>query len=134
MRRRVIIDENLPDKIVDLLEICFEGMDVTPLKKHHGPGTKDIDWMKDLADWRPKPIVLTCDRRILSRELERKALQESGLTFVVFKPTWMDIRFPEKAWRLVKLWPEIQSDLDDRNDSHTILEVEILRGTISHLV
>lgn len=59
MRRRFIVDENLPEKMVDLLEICFDGMDVTSIKKHHKEGTKDIEWMRDLADWRPKPIVLT---------------------------------------------------------------------------
>ena len=77
-----------------------------------GYGVKDPDWIPEVAGWRPKPTVLTCDtsfKRGKKSALEYRQVIRCGLPVVVFASSWMDVKTPEKAWRLLKLWPQIRA-------------------------
>ncbi len=76
--------------------------------KRFKPETPDVEMIKALAKENPKPVLVTCDVNMLSRDaIERKALSESGLTVVFFRKTLHNLSFHEQTLKAIKAWPDI---------------------------
>jgi len=67
------------------------------------PGTLDEDWLAEAGrlDW----LVLTKDKRIRYRQIERRALERAGVGAFVF--TGKDLTGEEMAQAIVKALPKI---------------------------
>jgi hypothetical protein len=75
--------------------------------------TGDVEWMRVLSKDDPPWIVISADLGILRNRVERAVLREANLTFFCLKKQWMKtMEFYERAWRFLKLWPEIISKSD----------------------
>jgi len=55
---------------------------------------------------------------------EREAIRESGLTAFFFKKSWVHISIWERAWKVVRLWPEIYA-IADRTTEPTVFNIPI---------
>lgn len=115
-------DENFIYKANALLEAFDQTHSIRPLIDHFDRGTPDVEWIKQIATWTPKPFVITGDSHIRTRPQERRALQESGLTFFCLARGWTNTAWNEYAWRLIKLWPDIVSEAE-RSTRPSVFEV-----------
>lgn len=95
--------------------------------------TPDIEWLRVLAADTPKWIVVSMDGRILRSPIERQALAECGLKFFLLGSGWMKMTMHDKAWKLLKTWPNIVAEAaTSRNllfevSAGSSLKVEVLR-------
>ncbi|MBX3364039.1 MAG: hypothetical protein RBS39_06310 [Phycisphaerales bacterium] len=69
--------------------------------------TPDTEWLSAVATWDPVPVVLSGDGRILRNPAELQVLRGLPITFFLFASGWFDLRWPEFAWKAVKVWPEV---------------------------
>ena len=71
------------------------------------PTTPDIEWIRKIASYEPKPILITADQRMRRNPVERRALSESGLTIVFLRSGFHQLTFHDQAVKLLTLWPKI---------------------------
>jgi hypothetical protein len=90
--------------------------------------TPDVEWLGALAADHPPWVILSADGRILRNRVERQALREANITFVSFG-RWAHMRFPEYAWKLVRVWPELVRVTAACAETPTIFEVAGGHGT-----
>jgi hypothetical protein len=69
------------DRLIALgiaIQLREEGRDIRHLREIFAPGTKDEEWIPEVgkAGW----VLITADRRIRSRKLQKKALRASQIT------------------------------------------------------
>ena len=69
--------------------------------------TPDEEWLSVLGADEVPWIVVSGDGRILRNKVERQVLREANLTFFCMSRQWGRMRFPEYAWKFIKVWPEI---------------------------
>lgn len=122
-------DENLPTRMAWLIDAFDPDCTVYALEEEYGKGVADTVWIPELAKRDPKPAILSGDRRILTREQEKRALREHGLTFVLFAPGWMHIPWKEQAVKVLKVWPEIARKVS-RARAPTLFEVPVSSSKI----
>jgi len=67
----------------------------------------DNTWITEVSAWRPKPIIVSGDGRILTNPAERQVLDDVGLRFLLLTGKWLRLSWDEQAWRLVKIWPSV---------------------------
>ena len=70
-------------------------------------GTPDEEWIPAVSRWEPKPVVISGDFRILKNKVQRQVLSDAGLTFVCLTDGWLNMRWNEYAWKLIKAWPNV---------------------------
>ena len=103
---RFFFDENTPLKLVKAIRELDKDNEVIHCREKWGASTPDKDWMKALGndgDW----IVISNDLNISKQNLEYEAWKESGLTIYFLRKGWNSFHLWEKAWRFVKVWPEL---------------------------
>lgn len=67
----------------------------------------DVEWLRAVGHWTPKPIVISADNRILKNKDELRELVTQDLTFICLKPGWSNMPPIEFAWKFFKAWLEI---------------------------
>jgi hypothetical protein len=100
-------DECFMYKANALLEAFDRENEIRPLIDHFNSGTDDIAWIPAIAQWKPKPIVVCGDGRILRNKVERSVLKTAELTFVCLASGWTNLEWNQFAWKIVKAWPGI---------------------------
>lgn len=69
--------------------------------------TSDVEWLGTLAKDDPTWVVISGDAKILRDRVERSALDKSGLKFFCLDKGWGAMDFHERAWKIIRIWPEI---------------------------
>ena len=105
---KFIFDNNLPSRLARALNILSEpeGHKVLHLKDKFPPEIPDIKWIQILGkegNW----VIISADIRITKIKQEKQAWKESELIAFFLNKSWTNIRFWEKAWKLVEWWPTI---------------------------
>ena len=105
---KFFLDNNLSPRFAQALQ-ALEGEgrnEVVHLRSKFSAAAEDVDWIRSLAsegNW----VIISGDLRISQNEFERKAWRDSGLTAFFFAKGWMNVKFWDQAWRLIKWWPII---------------------------
>lgn len=104
---KFLLDNNLPPALAEALHALSkdDGHTVVHLRSRFSERAPDHEWIAELAnegDW----VVVSHDR-FAKNELERKALQASGLIVFVLTRSWSKLRFWDKAILLVRWRPRI---------------------------
>ena len=100
-----------PDRLIFFIDECLgrkalpdalraAGHDVVLHHEHFGPGADDVDWLTALFDQRETWVVVTKDKKIKKRPLEKQALMASGLR--VFALTAGELTFDAQANAFVR--------------------------------
>ena len=103
---RFFLDNNISPRIskaINELENRDENR-VVHLKEKFSADTTDEVWMRSLGqegDW----IVVTCDTSITKNPHEAKAWLQSGLIVFFLKSAWLNLKYWDFAWQLIKRWP-----------------------------
>ena len=115
-------DENFSSKAARMLRIFDPDVDLRIHAENFEQGTPDTEWMSVVASWVPKPALLSGDGRILRNKRERATLKSCDLTFVHLSPGWTKIAWTEFAWKIIKAWPGIKSQVE-RTRAATVFKV-----------
>ena len=129
---RIVFDENLSPRFAEILSLCYKNVDATSVKRMGMTGSKDITLLETLASQRPLPVFVGSDVNITRRGDERKALRESQVNYILFDSNLFDMKFPEQAWRLIKLWPDIIARVNEK-DQPTVMLVNLANGRMGPL-
>lgn len=109
-------------KIADLLEVFDHQHRIVALEREFDKGTPDIEWMRAIAKWNPKPTLLCGDGRILRNKVKQAVLRECDLMSVILAPGWTQLAWPTFAWKMIKVWPNIVAEVS-RANRPTLFEV-----------
>jgi len=104
---KFFLDANISDRLARILEIFDVENQIRALSDEFAPNTPDVEWLGTLARESEKSAVLCGDGRILRNRAEAQVLRESGLTMFVLAPGWMNLRWEDQAWKMLKTWPRI---------------------------
>jgi len=117
-------DENFAPKAARMLNEFSRENTVHHLTDHFEPGTADPVWLREIARWTERPVVLSADGRMLRNAVERRALQETNLTFVYLARGWVNTPWNQYAWKIVKAWPDILAQTQ-RVRAPTVFQVSV---------
>lgn len=121
---RFFFDRNISHRLANMLSAYREGLDeVRHLDSIFSAKTPDKVWLTTLGEEEPAWIVVTTDLAILTRDAERRVLEEADVMFLGFTGRWTKMGIDEQAWRLVKAWPEIVARAKDEAGRPTIFKV-----------
>ena len=118
-----LADENFTSHGVRLLEAFDLVHEIRHLTDSFERGTPDVEWLGAIASWRPKPIVIGGDGRILRNKVERKTLRAADLSFVYLASGWTNLPWNDMAWKLIKVWPSIVRNVE-QSRRPTVFEVK----------
>jgi hypothetical protein len=120
---RFVLDENLPPPFARSLNTLSErdGNSVAHVRDFVGPAVSDVEWIAAITTGE-QSVVVSGDRRMLTRAHELQALRASGFTTFVLAAGWSGLIFWEKAWLLTRWWPTI-IELGTAAPSGTIFRV-----------
>jgi len=99
------IDRNVPERLARLLDVFDRENSIVYHDDWFEPATADAEWLSALGSRDPRPSVVTGDGRILRNPAEGEALRRVGLTFFVFSRGWSGLRWEDRAWKTIKVWP-----------------------------
>lgn len=103
-----VLDENWPPLVARVLHAFCDGEhQVDFIRDRYGGATDDETWLADFGRMAEKPAVLSGDINIVRNPARRQALREAGLPYFLLKPAWQTLSPHERAWRVLKAWPEI---------------------------
>lgn len=109
---KFFVDRCFPLRLMKALAIIEErAHQFTHLDEHFDQATPDVDWLRAIGGWTPKPIVLSGDARILTRRDEVQELMAQDLFFVTMYGGWPDQNVYEQTWKFFKVWPKIVEEL-----------------------
>lgn len=109
----IVVDENLGPRAAEILALCYKDIDITSINRLNLRGTEDPVLAKKFSSYQPRPVFMCCDWKILKKPVERAEFINAGVPLVLIGTSWMNrVPFAERLWRLVKLWPRIQKELD----------------------
>ena len=74
--------------------------------------TPDVEWIKSVSQWHPKPIVISADCAILKKPDEIRELERANLIFVCLAKQWPEMSIWDQAWRFIKMWPQITAQVE----------------------
>lgn len=100
-----LFDNHFSPKHVRMLQAL--GVEAKALREVFPEDIKDDQFLPQLQDtgW----ILVTCDKHILTRRVEARALRQSGVTALFFKAFWPKMEFWQQAQWLTKQWPRIEA-------------------------
>jgi hypothetical protein len=101
------IDRNVPEKLARMLDHYDREHTVIYKDDRFEKTTLDTDWLTEIATWKPIPIVVSGDGRILKNPAELQVLRGLPLTVFLFASGWASLAWEEKAWKAVKVWPQV---------------------------
>lgn len=110
-----LADANISSKAARLLEVFDPKNEIRVLGDHFEEGKPDIEWMRQVAEWDPKPAILCGDGQILKNKAEMMTLRDSDLMFVYLAPGWTKLKWAHFAWKIIKAWPGIVKDVERAN-------------------
>ncbi len=90
-----------------MLEIFDLEHEVRHLLDAFERGTADTVWLRQIAEWEPKPIIIGGDGRILRNKAERRVLRHAELSFVFLAGGWSNLPWETQAWKIIRVWPDI---------------------------
>jgi len=117
-------DECFIYKANALLEAFDREHQIIPLLDRFEAGTPDTDWLPSIARWSPKPVIICGDARILKNQVERAALKEAKLMFVLLASGWTQTPWHTYAWKIIKVWPRIV-EVTSKTLRPTVFEVSV---------
>jgi hypothetical protein len=104
---RFILDNNLSPRLARALNALTDGNpEVHHLRDKFDADTPDVEWIQELSsqgNW----VVVTEDRRILTRIAERDAFRTAHLTGYFLDKAWCRQTLWVQAEHLVRWWPVI---------------------------
>lgn len=100
-------DRNMPKPLARMLNEYHKDDQVLWLEDRFAEKTDDVVWLKQLAQWDPRPVVVSGDGRILKNPAQRQVLGGLPLTFVSFADRWVNLPWGTQAWKVVKVWPKV---------------------------
>ena len=100
-------DENIIEHVARMLAAFDREHEMRHALDHFDRGTPDTEWIPVVASWNGDPVAVCADGRILKNKVERQVLKESGLMFVYMASGWTNTPWPDYAWKIVKVWPQI---------------------------
>ncbi len=121
---RFFFDRNTSPRIARMLDTFDRDHTI----RHHDdderfdPTTPDNVWISALGGDDTNWIIVSGDGRILRNRVERKLIETTGARFFYLATSWMRMKFPELAWRMIKLWPEVVEAAANVRDK--IFEIE----------
>lgn len=82
------------------------GKDVVALREEFPQNTTDTTWLAELGGhgW----ALVTVDRHIRSRPLERAALRDAQITAFFLCPFWSKLPYWDQAVWIVRRWPKFE--------------------------
>jgi hypothetical protein len=104
-----VLDENLPPAYARCLaELEGRGRELTVshIRDVVGKNVIDTEWIEAIKS-KGAPVVISGDRRMLTRVHELQALRDAQLTTFILAPGWSNLKFWDKAWLLIRWWPTI---------------------------
>lgn len=103
-----IFDNNLPPALAQGIGALTkpDGHAVEHLRNRFAPNTPDVDWIEKLGS-EGRWIILSGDLRIFRNRHEREVWRASGLTAFFLAKGWINHKFWEQAWRMMRWWPVI---------------------------
>jgi hypothetical protein len=104
-------DECFIYKANALLEAFDRENKIRALVDHFPRGTPDVEWLRAVASWDPKPAIVCGDARILKNKVERAVLKDAGVTFLCLAPGWTNLPWPTFAWKIIKVWPDVVQEV-----------------------
>jgi len=117
--------------MADILGACVKDFDFKLLTTYFPTSMKDQDWLPQVAEMRPQPIILSSDFKMSKRKLEISAFRQFGLTALLITGFEQHMCFRERVWRILRGWPDLQHALDARNP--VIIGFNIRSGSINIL-
>jgi hypothetical protein len=109
---RFFVDRCFPVKMCRAIALLEEGIHQIDYHDDHFEQTaSDLEWLRQVGQWRPAPVVISGDTRILRKRDELRELVRQNLTFVCLKPGWMNMPQNEFAWKFLKAWSGIVSSV-----------------------
>lgn len=104
---RFFLDNCLSPRIARALnELSQPNHEVVHLRERFPQDAPDSVWLAALAQQR-RWVIISGDARILKNPQNRAVLKESGLTAFILARGWLNHRFYDQAWRIVRWWPRI---------------------------
>ncbi len=105
---KLALDENLPPSLAHAVHALLHPEDglAVSIPERFGRGFKDTDWMTVLGEedgW----AVVTADRKIRTRPLEKKALLDAGLIVFVLAPGWNQEPYWPKVTGIIRWIPSM---------------------------
>jgi len=115
---RFFVDRCFPVQLCAALTALHDGChQIQYHDDHFANDTSDTAWLKAVGSWKPKPIVISGDTRILKRRDEVHELVAQDLMFVCLAPGWTETPIDEYAWRFMKAWSGIVAAVSKCNES-----------------
>lgn len=116
MRRyKIYIDENLPPKLAEGLNILIQpqnkrddiDIEILSIKKTFGQGEQDEDWIPKVG--KQNGIVITQDFRIQTQKHQKELYIQNGVGILFFNPpSNSGFAYWEMVKQLVNRWDEIK--------------------------
>jgi hypothetical protein len=105
---KFLIDNNISYRIAEALTaLDFEGDTVIALRKEFRQDVPDTEWLESLG--KQAGVLITADRRILTRPLEITVIKHAKITSFFLGPFFPKARFWEQAVWLIKRWPDFKN-------------------------
>ncbi|HEX4795578.1 MAG TPA: hypothetical protein VH370_17440 [Humisphaera sp.] len=117
-------DENFPHKANALLRAFDQVNEIRAFLDHFRAATPDIEWLRDVGKWQPKPHIVCGDGRILRNKVERAALRDSGCNFIHLAAGWTNTPWTPYCQKLIKYWPDVIA-LAAQTNRQAVIELTI---------
>jgi hypothetical protein len=116
---RFFLDNNQPQQLATLLEAFDMACQVRHLSIEFDPATPDVEWLAELGRRVEggRPAIIGGDAKILRNAAEAQVLRESGLTFFLMADGWSGMKWSERAWKMIRVWPRIVENASPRRPS-----------------
>ena len=111
---KFFMDRNLPQQLARLIEAFDRKSEVRHLDDEFDDQTPDTDWIAAIGKRDPVPVVICGDGRILRNPAEAQALRDARLTFFLMAEGWSGLKWEERAWKMIKVWPSIAANASPR--------------------
>lgn len=99
--------------ILDFLRIYTrkEGHIFVPHGDKFKKGTDDAVWITQAGQWKPKPIILGGDARILQVPSQLEAIQTAKLHFVYLTKGYVNMEYRDQIRRILATWQSVEKHL-----------------------
>lgn len=101
------VDRNVPVALARMLGHYDRDHTVIYHDDRFEKTTPDTEWMVAIAKYPTIPAVVSGDGRILKNPAELQVLKDLPITFFLFASSWFSLKWPEFAWKAIKVWPEV---------------------------
>lgn len=106
---KIRADENVSPRIVLTVQslVLKAGWELTHVREFHSARTADETWIPRFAQEGGR-VILSADRRILTRPNQIAAISEGGVIGVFLSSQWAQSHRHEQAAQILHWWPRIE--------------------------